>query len=674
MEGLTKLRVRWAIMAVTAGASALFLTGAASASVTPKHGTLARMPSRYSRHAMGLIRTAPAPVSGAESANVHAEATSLPASVDLTSFAMPVGNQGSVGSCAAWAADYSALGYWENKQGIQGGALAPMYTYSQVTGGYDVGSTIEGNLSIDEHGVDNQSDYWQGNYDYADMPLAGEKTHAVNWKLSGYSDLPVQMSSSSTVTQQSIETALAAGLPVVIGIPVYDNFFYVGSANQGYYPGISGSFDGNHAVTALGYSSQGLVIENQWGTGWGDAGWATLSWSFVNTYVFDAVSVSSLHTGQPVSTAAPQLGYGAREGVKLTAPTGTWSPAATSYAYQWQRASAGNWTNISGATSATYTPGTADLGLYLRVLVTAGNAGGQGAVTSTQTGPVGSGAPAASVLPAVSGTLSIGQNLTSTTGVWNPGGTSWQYQWQRSTDAGGTWTNIAGATGSVYKTTAADASAYLRMRFTDNNAYGTTTAYSAQVGPISGVPVNTSEPTVVGAPARGTTLMANVGGWSGAPSSYTYQWQKYANGSSSWSDISGATASTYTPVKTDENAVLRVQVTGTNAYGHVTVTSVGTSAVKASPPVNTAAPKVLGIAALGHTLSISLGSWSGAGNSYTYQWQRNTGTGWSAIAGATAPHYNPSSADFFATLRVVVTAANLDGTGTGTSPATLKVP
>lgn len=674
MEGRRRFSFRLAIWTLAACAGALLLTGPASASVAPRRGTLARGPLSLSvrGHGMGLIKTTPPPVTAAERSAVHAEAASLPASVDLSTHAMPVGNQGGVGSCAAWAADYTALGYWENTQGIPGGGLAPMYTYSQVTGGHDYGSTIEGNLSIDEKGVDNQTDYYQGNYDYTDMPAAGEKANAVNWKLTGFSNLPVQMSSSSTVTQQSIETALAAGLPVVIGIPVYSNFFSVGSANHGYYADVSGNFAGNHAITALGYNSQGLVIENSWGTGWGDAGWATLSWSFVNGHVFDAVSVSPLHTGQPVSTVRPSLPYTAREGVTLTAPAGTWAPAATSYAYQWQRAGvAGNWANIAGATTAGYTPGTADLGQYLRVLITASNASGPGAITSVQTGTVLSGAPADSVLPAVSGSLSVGQSLTSTTGTWNPAGTSWSYQWQRL--AGGAWANILGATGSVYKTTAADASTYLRMKVTETNAWGSTTAYSGQVGPISGVPVDASAPSVVGTPVRGTTLTVNLGSWYGAPPSYTYQWQKYANGSG-WANISGATASTYTPLKGDENSVLRVQVTGTNSYGQAVAMSAATAAVKASPPVNTAAPTVLGIAALGHTLSISVGVWSGAGNAYAYQWQHYVGGAWSAIPGATGVTYAPTSSDHGATIRALVTATNVDGSATVASPATVKVP
>ena len=125
------------------------------------------------------------------------------------------------------------------------------------------------------------------------------------------------------------------------------------------------------------------MIENSWGAGWGNNGYATLSWSFVNKDVFDAVQVGPLTSGQPVSVTAPAVTGSAVVGQTLTASTGGWSPTATSYAYQWQRAANASsaWSAISGATSATYAPASADAAQDLRVQVTATNSHGPG-VTS----------------------------------------------------------------------------------------------------------------------------------------------------------------------------------------------------------------------------------------------------------------------------------------------------
>src|SRR5690348_9779188 len=63
-------------------------------------------------HALGLV-----PDPGAPRAAALSVPTDLPASVDLTPYAVPPGDQGQVNACAAWATDYSAMGYYMNKQG-----------------------------------------------------------------------------------------------------------------------------------------------------------------------------------------------------------------------------------------------------------------------------------------------------------------------------------------------------------------------------------------------------------------------------------------------------------------------------------------------------------------------------------------------------------------------------
>ncbi|MFM6940559.1 MAG: LamG-like jellyroll fold domain-containing protein [Candidatus Planktophila sp.] len=92
----------------------------------------------------------------------------------------------------------------------------------------------------------------------------------------------------------------------------------------------------------------------------------------------------------PTNSLAPSIsGTTAYAGV-LTATNGTWSSNPTGYTYQWQSSSTANGTyaNISGATSQSYTLTTADIGNYLKVNVTATNAGGSNSVLSGATSQI----------------------------------------------------------------------------------------------------------------------------------------------------------------------------------------------------------------------------------------------------------------------------------------------
>lgn len=51
---------------------------------------------------------------------------------------------------------------------------------------------------------------------------------------------------------------------------------------------ISSPIEGYHEVIALGYDQDGLLIENSWGKGWGNKGFARLSWSVVAKDIIDA--------------------------------------------------------------------------------------------------------------------------------------------------------------------------------------------------------------------------------------------------------------------------------------------------------------------------------------------------------------------------------------------------
>lgn len=80
--------------------------------------------------------------------------------------------------------------------------------------------------------------------------------------------------------------------------------------------------------------------------------------------------------------------------------------------------------------------------------------------------------PANTTAPVVTGTGSVGSNLTTTNGVWTNSPTEYTYQWMR----GGS--QIAGATSAVYALIGTDSGNSVSCRVTATNAAGSTDALS----------------------------------------------------------------------------------------------------------------------------------------------------------------------------------------------------
>jgi large repetitive protein len=102
------------------------------------------------------------------------------------------------------------------------------------------------------------------------------------------------------------------------------------------------------------------------------------------------------------------------------------------------------------------------------------------------------------------------------------------------------------------------------------------------------------------------------------------------------------------------------------ALGCLTVVVAASAA--GSPPVNTAPPTLSGTPQQGHVMTVQSGSWSGdTPIVFSYQWKRCDSGGCTDIGGAASQTYTVAAADVGKTLRVLVTASNDGGSGTGTA-------
>ena len=199
----------------------------------------------------------------------------------------------------------------------------------------------------------------------------------------------------------------------------------------------------------------------------------------------------------PESTAPPAIADApAREGVELTASPGSWSGSGPhAFAYAWERctaAGAATCPKIAGATRASHTLTSEDVGKYVRVTVTATNAAGKATRSSAATAQVGGLVPRMIEAPSavIKGDPKVGTTLTTTNGRWT--GTvplKYEVRWQRCNARGLGCADVAGGTKATYTLKASDLEGALlkgpmRAVISATNVAGTAEAPSNIVGTV----------------------------------------------------------------------------------------------------------------------------------------------------------------------------------------------
>lgn len=245
------------------------------------------------------------------------------------------------------------------------------------------------------------------------------------------------------------------------------------------------------------------------------------------------------------------------------------------------------------------------------------------------------------------------------------------FQWFRCPPISVPCIEIAGATSGTYTATAADLDHTLVVQVKLTNATGSVVVQSLATDPV-GLPAPTlvEPPQIYGAGVTGEKLSATSGVWTGHPS-FVFQWQ--VQDGATWKDIPGANLLTYTVPETLLGQRVRVHVTATYGGPSATASSDSLLIDYGIPVVGSPSPTVGGVARVGETLELSIGTWNhGPDTTINIQWHRCTFT-CSPISGATAPLYHVTGADVGAMLRVAVTATNAYGTTTAFTALTEPV-
>jgi hypothetical protein len=230
--------------------------------------------------------------------------------------------------------------------------------------------------------------------------------------------------------------------------------------------------------------------------------------------------------------------------------------------YQWQELVGSNWGDIEGATLQAYRVTEAEEGLQLRVRATFTDETGQSvSVASAPTAAVVDPPPTLSVI--VTGIAQEGQTLSAVAHATSDadGGTT-RYQWQRL--VGSTWTDIGGATASSYRVSEPDEGFQLRVTATFTDDTGQTASATSTASPLVVDAKPTLSVSISGIAQDGQTLNA-IAIANDSDAVVTFQWQQLIGGS--WTDIKGATSSSYLVNEADEGHRLRVMARSTDEDG-----------------------------------------------------------------------------------------------------------
>ncbi|NMH28116.1 hypothetical protein [Flavobacterium silvaticum] len=273
---------------------------------------------------------------------------------------------------------------------------------------------------------------------------------------------------------------------------------------------------------------------------------------FVTNGVCSGVaSASASVTVNPTPTTGTISGAGAVcYGTNSTVLT----VSGSSGSIQWQSsANNSSFSDISGATSASYTVTNLTSTMYYRIRVT------NGPCSATMATSVAITVDPASVAGVIGGAASVCSGVNST--VLTLSGHIGSIQWKSSTD-NVTFTNITGANSATYNATNLNVTTYYKAFLTSGVCSTASTA---------SVMIFVRPASVAGAASGDTTLCVGVNQATMAVSGYTgnIQWQQSANGSS-FSDISGATSASYTAYNLQATRYFRAIVTTTECSSATT--------------------------------------------------------------------------------------------------------
>ena len=204
----------------------------------------------------------------------------LPSVIDNSSDYPKPGNQGSQGSCTAWATAYAYKTMQENLDHGWGASststqFSPAFVYNSLNGGRDSGIYIDAALKLmKDKGCCTLADMPYSERDVRTAPNAAQLAKALPHRAESYGSV-------NGVNDLKYSIFNTGG--AVIAIPVYANFDRLSASNP-IYDQTTGVMYGWHSICLVGYddSKQAFKFINSWGASWGLNGFGYISYSLIN--------------------------------------------------------------------------------------------------------------------------------------------------------------------------------------------------------------------------------------------------------------------------------------------------------------------------------------------------------------------------------------------------------
>ena len=211
---------------------------------------------------------------------------------DNSSNLPPILNQGSQGSCVAWATAYYYKSYqeweehgWDIDDPMH--QFSPSFVYNHINGGTDEGSNFSDALKLlCDHGCVSLVSMPYDENDYLLLPQEYNYFLGLQYRCDEfyYFDL-----FDGDLT--NLKNHISNGHVAVMGIWIYNNFDNINNYNNIYCINDVDSLNlrGGHAVTVCGYDDNlitadgvgAVKIANSWGTDWGSDGYCWISYSAI---------------------------------------------------------------------------------------------------------------------------------------------------------------------------------------------------------------------------------------------------------------------------------------------------------------------------------------------------------------------------------------------------------